>query len=79
MTILKIIFPCCFRKSSFWHFKRAPEPSDINWQNLGVSTLRRICQTGMIYIITSGILVACAFIINSIKLAEDDVLNDPAN
>ena len=30
-SICKILFSCCLDSSSLWHFRRAAEPSDINW------------------------------------------------
>jgi hypothetical protein len=30
------LFRCCFDKSSLWKFQRAPEPTDIYWENLHV-------------------------------------------
>lgn len=36
MKLLKFLFRCCFDKSSLWKFQRAPEPTDIYWENLHV-------------------------------------------
>ena len=39
----KAFCSCFFDSSSLWEFRRAPEPSDINWQNMGVGMVRRCC------------------------------------
>ena len=57
----------------FWEFKRAPEPSDIIWQNLGIRHSRRILQTLFVWTITILILVGSGYVINLIKKAEDDL------
>lgn len=63
----KTFLPCCFDKTSLWAFYRAPEPSDINWQNLGVGPVRRVIQTGFVWLITGIILTVCALAIEAIK------------
>lgn len=64
---------CFFDTASLWEFRRAPEPSDINWQNMGVGMVRRCCQTGFVWFVTIIILIVCAVIIDSIKRSEDKV------
>lgn len=39
MKGLKKFCGCFFDASSLWEFKRAPEPTDINWQNLGIGPI----------------------------------------
>lgn len=69
----KVFCSCFFDASSLWEFYRAPEPSDINWQNMGVGAFRRTIQTGFVWVITVIILILCAVIINAIKNAEDRI------
>ena len=54
VAIFKSVCSCFLDESSMWKFERAPEPSDINWQNLGVGLCRRICQTSGVYIFTTA-------------------------
>jgi hypothetical protein len=30
---------CCLDNDQYWMFERAPEPSDIFWENIGTSTI----------------------------------------
>ena len=41
MKFLKKVCTCCFDASSLWEFRRAPEPTDINWENLGIGVFQR--------------------------------------
>jgi hypothetical protein len=71
LPILKYIFGsifyACKNHSMTWYFERAPEPTDIYWENLGTSTLKRIFKTTISYIL-SLLLLAIGFgIISSIK------------
>jgi hypothetical protein len=66
----------CYDSSSLWEFYRAPEPSDINWQNMGIGAGRRCCQTGFVWFITSIILGICIAIIQTIKTKEDEIKNE---
>lgn len=70
------LFSCCFDASRLWKFERAPEPTDINWQNLGIGLCRRICQTTMVYLITGILLAVCGVIIWAIKKAKDAEVED---
>jgi hypothetical protein len=54
-TIKSICF-CCSDKTSTWYFERAPEPSDIMWQNLGVSAFSRVFRFGLTYITILGLI-----------------------
>lgn len=64
------LVPFCFNENDLWRFERAVEPSDINWENLGVGPIRRFCQTTFSYILTFMILVVCALTIWGIKERE---------
>ena len=64
------LVPFCFNQNDLWTFERATEPSDINWENLGVGPVRRTCQTIFSYFLTFCILGICALIIWGIKERE---------
>jgi hypothetical protein len=60
--LFRCIISCCLDKNDFWVFERAPEPSDVFWENLGTSTLSRVCRTMMswlatLILITGGVIV----------------------
>jgi hypothetical protein len=35
---------CCLDKDDYWMFARAPEPSDINWENMGLTAFDSCCR-----------------------------------
>lgn len=43
MRTLKFFCGCCFDPANLWEYKRAPEPTDINWENLGIGPIRIFC------------------------------------
>jgi hypothetical protein len=58
-----------------WEFERAPEPSDIYWENLGVSTTKRFLNTCKAFVLTTicgGIGIA---IIKALKVWQLTVLD----
>jgi len=68
---IKGFFVChCLRgdESEYWMFERAPEPTDIFWENLGTSTINRVCSS-LISWIFSIIMMSLGFaIIAYVKL-----------
>jgi hypothetical protein len=74
LSILQTIFCCCdiLDAKKTWTFKRASEPTDINFQNLGIGLIRRKCQTILVYIATTIILVLCGLMIWAIKKSQNE-------
>jgi len=69
---------CCQDKekvSTYNRFERAPEPSDVYWDNLSVSFFRRVRYIFLTYIATIFLIGACFGIIYGINKAKDS-LND---
>jgi hypothetical protein len=60
----------CFPKGFWWSYARAPEPSDIYWQNLGVSSFARIWRGGASLAGTTVIMGISIFFINLLKSAQ---------
>jgi len=58
---------CCFDVSDFWLFERAPEPTDVFWENLGVSTFTRLLNSLLSWFFTAVVILAGFGIIGSIK------------
>jgi hypothetical protein len=62
--LYKFLCGCCLEKDDYWVFKRAPEPSDVNWENMGLTwTERQIRQFLSIAGTFATILVTFALII----------------
>ena len=53
-----------------WHFERAPEPTDIYWENLGTSTVKRFLKTGISYILSFFTLLIGFAIISAFKAVQ---------
>ena len=72
LRLFKNLCGCCLDESAFWRFDRAPEPSDIFWENLNVGTcefvLRFICSIFFTFII----IVVCIAIISGIKYLQNE-------
>lgn len=70
MRMIKFFFGCCFEKHNLWKFERAPEPTDIYWENLHVSNASRYCRATLSYVV-SFILILLIFVgINALKEAQ---------
>ena len=75
---MRTFFSCCFcseNKSRSWVFQRAPEPTDIFWENMNVHVCKRIFNYIVSFIVTIIIMGLCfAFIqaVKSFKNKEDD-------
>jgi hypothetical protein len=67
---MRTFFRCCLPRSWKVTFERAPEPSDIYWENMGVSTLERICKSMASFILTAFLMGGCVGFIFSIKQAQ---------
>ena len=57
----------CFPKGFWWTYTRAPEPSDIYWQNLGIPTYSRIARGTVSFIATTSIMAVCIGFISLLK------------
>jgi uncharacterized membrane protein YeiB len=62
------LFGCCSGFKSKWYFERAPEPSDIYWENLNTTKCQRIFRTMLAYIITLALFGLGTFIIFTVKV-----------
>lgn len=56
--------------SSQWIWERAPEPNDIFWENMHVSTLRRVLYSSLSFLLTAALIIACFFIISAVKVGQ---------
>jgi len=59
----------CFPKGFFWTYVRAPEPSDIYWENLGLGACKRLGRFMASWIATTIVLVLCIIVIAFVKNA----------
>lgn len=72
IRMIKFLFPCCFDKHDHWKFERAPEPTDIYWENLHVSNLSRYIRATVSYIISFILILVIFAGINALKEAQMD-------
>ena len=65
--IARTFFPCCTPDSWKFLLERAPEPSDIYWENMGVSSIQRIFKSMISFVLTALLMVGCVGFIYGIK------------
>lgn len=72
----RILDPCglFFDKSAFYAWRRAPEPSDVYWENLHVSLLHRYLRVVISNLLTVGLIMACFAGIALLKKIQKDGL-----
>jgi hypothetical protein len=59
---------CCSDESGYkWSFERAPEPTDVFWENLSVSALRRARNVIVTYLATLLVIGCCFGVIYGIN------------
>ena len=64
---------CCVEDDSdLWYFERAPEPSDIFWENVNVGTCQRIANGIKSYISTFIMMCVCLLFISLIKRWQEE-------
>jgi hypothetical protein len=70
MKLIKFLFPCCFAKSSLWKFERAPEPTDIYWENLHFKNYSRYFRATLSYLVSFALILLIFMGINGLKEAQ---------
>ena len=79
---MKTFFPCCFCSSNLsrtWVFERAPEPSDIFWENMNVHICSKIFKIFFSIIATFIIMMICFGFISWIKSFKNQYDDDFKN
>lgn len=61
-TIIKMFCGCCLEKDDYWMFERAPEPSDINWENMGL-TFAQACFRQLVSVALTLVMLAGSFLL----------------
>jgi len=51
-------------------FERAPEPSDLFWENIGLDPTKRMGRVFLVFLCTIGIVVGCFFAIYALNLSK---------
>ena len=74
MRFLKLAGGCCLNNKQRWIFERAPEPTDIFWENLNAKPVRRFCKSMFSYFSTAILIFICLGMIASIKLWKDQYM-----
>lgn len=73
----KTYAPSCFMENEDrWYWERAPEPSDIFYENLAVSTCARIFYSAFSYFMTIILMGLCLAIIGPIKTAQKSFIEE---
>jgi uncharacterized membrane protein YidH (DUF202 family) len=74
--IMRKLFCCCISKESTMHyrFERAPEPTDVYWENLSVTGLHLIKNVIKTYFFTFCLIAACFGVIYGINVVKYDLL-----
>jgi len=67
---MRTFFPCILPRSWKYVFERAPEPSDIYWENMGISTLQRICKSMGSFFLTAILMGGTVGFIFGIKVGQ---------
>lgn len=62
IQVLQNFFCCCCAKKNKWNFRRAPEPSDIFWENLNASTVERFFR-GLVSYIFTILIIGASFVL----------------
>jgi len=75
---------CCCREEGevtkgSHSFRRAPEPTDVYWDNLSVSYLGRFCRVLMTYFFTILLIGVCFGCIYGITILKRDINEDAKN
>jgi hypothetical protein len=76
VQILKSIFGCCLPNHMQWTWERAPEPNDIFWENLGVSSIERIVSGFLSFFATVILIGACFGLITAIKIGQENYMKN---
>lgn len=59
MRIWKSLCCCCYEKEDFYRWDRAPEPTDVYWENLGVGYCDRIVRSIISNFFTMILVLVC--------------------
>lgn len=72
MSAFKKIFSCFFGKSAAENFsyERAPEPTDVYWENVSVTSVQRIIRVCGTYVATLALIGICFGIIYGLNIAK---------
>jgi len=65
--LCKSLFSCCYEKEDFYRWRRAPEPTDVYWENLGVSWSERVGRACMSNFFTLLLVLVCFAAVSVLK------------
>jgi len=54
-------------------FERAPEPSDLFWENIGINPSTRFIRVFIAFLCTIALVVGCFFAIYGLNLVKRDL------
>jgi len=73
------VFGRFFGTQFFWEWERAPEPSDISWENLGISTQKRIVNSLSSFGATAVLIVLCFLVNFAIEKWQNEIEDDESS
>mmetsp|Transcript_17892 Transcript_17892/g.30408 ORF Transcript_17892/g.30408 Transcript_17892/m.30408 type:complete len:145 (+) Transcript_17892:1292-1726(+) len=76
IRIFKILFSCLISNENSFIWERAPEPTDIFWENLNVSVFKRVFKNVFSYFVTFLLICLCFLFISLIKLSQDTYMKE---
>lgn len=68
MRTFKSIFFFCYDKEDFYKWERAPEPTDVYWENLGVGYCARIVRMTLSNFFTLILVLVCFGAVSILKV-----------
>jgi hypothetical protein len=66
----KGLVSCCFDKEDFYRWDRAPEPTDVYWENLGVGWGNRVVRSFLSNLATFLLVLVCFGAVAFLKYAQ---------
>lgn len=74
MRFFKFLCCCCYDREAFFTWRRAPEPTDVYWENLGVSWVERAGRSMLSNLATFLLVLVCFAAVSGLKLLQEGQL-----
>jgi Skp family chaperone for outer membrane proteins len=80
--VLKLLyksFCCCFitkDNAANFHYEKAPEPSDVYWENMNVTFVQRFKVVSVTYLLTAMVIGVCFAVTLGLSVLKDQMNDD---